>query len=239
MIRLLGGMKVNVVIVEDDYCFAKKLKDDLIVHFCQVDREIKIDIVYKDFSNNVIMKNYFFYFIDIDLQELDGFDLAKQIKDKHRNSYIIFVSAKYELVHQAMGLKCYYFIRKNSYDDDLQVFYSLIDKELKDDQFIELNYRSGKTLIPLNQIIYIECQNHYLRIVLDQNEYYDNRTLNKIISVLPNTIFVQIHRSYLINIKFLKQYKKDYLVMSNGDILKISYSYRNAFDEFYQEYLIR
>ncbi|WP_296875341.1 LytTR family DNA-binding domain-containing protein [Thomasclavelia sp.] len=231
---------MKLVIIDDDSKFAKLMKDDLLIHFSDYDEDVEIDIIDDHFSNLINIKQYLFYFIDIDLKEINGYDLARQIRASQENCYIIFVSACNDLIHGSYNLRAYYFIRKTSYQEDLKVFYSIIDHDLKiDDKFIQLNHKANKTKISLNQIIFLESQDHKVKVVTTNGIYYDNRTLKMWFDILTKDNFIQIHRSFIINVYYLNSYKKDTLIMSNNEALKIGRVYRKRFDQFYQEYLLR
>ena len=57
--------------------------------------------------------------------------------------------------------------------------------------------------------------------------------------LLPDDKFIQIHRSFIININHLISYRKGHLIMINNEDLVIGRVYKNKFDQFYQEYLLK
>uniref|UniRef100_UPI0025FE477F LytR/AlgR family response regulator transcription factor n=1 Tax=uncultured Thomasclavelia sp. TaxID=3025759 RepID=UPI0025FE477F len=154
--------------------------------------------------------------------------------------YIIFVSSHNDLIHDSYNLRAYYFIRKTNYKTDLNIFYSIVDQELyNNDIFIDLNYKLSKTQISLNQIIYLESQNHKIKVDTVNGTYFDNRTLKVWTQLLPDDKFIQVHRSFIINIEHLISYRKGHLIMTNNEDLIIGRVYKNKFDQFYQEYLLK
>lgn len=97
----------------------------------------------------------------------------------------------------------------------------------------------SRTQISLNQIIYLESQDHKIKIVTVNETYFDNRTLKAWVQLLPDDKFIQIHRSFIINIDYLISYRKGHLIMINNEDLVIGRVYKNKFDQFYQEYLLK
>ncbi len=65
--------------------------------------------------------------------------------------------------------------------------------------FVKSGYKIQKILI--NEIIYVESMGDYIRFYLDDKKVVALLALSKIIELLPDDKFIQIHRSYIINIE--------------------------------------
>ena len=53
----------------------------------------------------------------------------------------------------------------------------------------------------VDEIIYVESMGDYIRFYLDDKKVVALLALSKIIELLPDDKFIQIHRSYIINIE--------------------------------------
>ena len=84
---------MKLVIIDDDLQFATAMKNDLLIHFCKYDEDVEIDIIDDNYFNLINANQYLFYFIDIDLNNINGYELANRIKQNQKNCYIIFVSS--------------------------------------------------------------------------------------------------------------------------------------------------
>lgn len=228
---------MKIAIIDDDLHFAKMLKENLFAHFKSYDENAEIDI-FNDATS--FPYEYTIYFIDITLKNnVNGIDLARQIKLFDKNCYIIFISAKNDLIHDTLSTRAFYFIRKSSYKIDLMTFFNLIDDEFKEDSFISLCYKSKKSHISLNDIVYIESQGHRLFIKTKDQEYYDNHTLKEIMNLLQKHKYVQIHKSYIINIDYLVSFKNNTITMIDNKKITVGRVFQPQFKQFYQEYLIQ
>lgn len=226
---------MKIAIIDDDFHFSYQLKKDLLNHFHHIDEEIDIDI----FSKPNLSYHYLFYFLDIDLVHHNGIDIARQIKLFDKNSYIIFISAKSDLVYTSLTTRPFFFIRKMNYQTDIHICFNLMDDELEEEIFIPISYHTSKTKISINEIMYIETQGHKLLITTKNYVYNDNRTLKEFLDLLPSKNFIQIQRSYIININYLKKFQKNTVTMTNEHMITIGRTYNNPFRAFYQEYLSR
>ncbi len=65
--------------------------------------------------------------------------------------------------------------------------------------FVKSGYKIQKIMI--NEIIYVESMGDYIRFYLDDKKVVALLSLSKIIELLPEEKFIQIHRSYIINIE--------------------------------------
>ncbi len=65
--------------------------------------------------------------------------------------------------------------------------------------FVKSGYKIQKILV--DEIIYVESMGDYIRFYLDDKKIVVLLSLSKIIELLPSDKFIQIHRSYIINIE--------------------------------------
>lgn len=227
---------MKIAIIDNDTEFSSELKQDLLAHFNLLDEDLEIDIFNNAFYIN---HSYTIYFIDIALENTNGIELARNIKLFDKYCYIVFISAKNELIHDTLSIRAFYFIRKAYYKIDLITFFNLIDDEFQNDIFIPLSYKAKKTHVSLNEIMYIETQGHKLLIKTRNREYFDNRTLKEITEILHTNKFVQVQKSYMINIDYLDSFKNNVITMRDNKNITIGRAYQSHFKRFYQEYLTR
>jgi two-component system LytT family response regulator len=157
-------------------------------------------------------KNIEAFFIDIQLADGNGIDLAKQIRKltKYQFTPIIFITAMLTKEMEAFhNIHCYdYIIKPYSSKTIEKVMKSILKDYLyntNDISYIKLNYKGLIQQINTNDIYYIEKRNRKIIIVTKYEEIsYKCMTLNEISKDLPNS-FIQSHQSFLINRKFIKK----------------------------------
>ena len=86
-------------------------------------------------------------------------------------------------------------------------------------------------LIPCEEVIFIEASGDYTSVHTTGKKYLHTETLKTLESVLDPAVFVRIHRSCIVNVRFIKElishYNGDYTVaLGNGGRLKLSRNYR-------------
>ena len=98
-------------------------------------------------------------------------------------------------------------------------------------QFLTGKQNEDWTPVPVNEIFYIESLQKRTWFYVNGEQYKTTITLKELQTRLPS-IYVRIHRSYIINIHFIRKIKRDLssnflVVLKNGTELPISQSYIN------------
>lgn len=174
--------------------------------------------------------------------------MRKKFKEKF-DSQIVFVSSKSSLIFKTQGLKALCFIRKNHLDNDFKVFNQLYNEECKNEMklIFELNKGMNKNQMAYitlmsDDIIYAECYAHELIIHTYEQEYAVKMTLKKFMEQVKQAhCFIQIHRSYAINMKYIYRIDKNRINMVNEESkneLEIGRKYKKEVNEAFRNYLM-
>ncbi len=100
-------------------------------------------------------------------------------------------------------------------------------REVKD--FIFLNVQKKKVKILFSDIVYIESQLEYIRIVTLNKEYISKMSTHEIEDLLPANLFKRIHRSYIISVNKIESYTAE-IVEVNGVSIPIGRGYRDIIE---------
>jgi DNA-binding LytR/AlgR family response regulator len=76
--------------------------------------------------------------------------------------------------------------------------------------------------IPHEDIIYIEKFRHNADMVTVKSKYTLRKTMAQLLGELDSNLFVQCHKSYIINIRHMESISKTYAFMSNGAEVPLS-----------------
>ncbi|QSB25601.1 LytTR family DNA-binding domain-containing protein [Flavobacterium sp. CLA17] len=150
-------------------------------------------------------------FLDIEMPLLNGLEFAKLITDKP--AMIIFTTAYSEYALKGYKVNAVDYLLKPIFFDD---FKSAV---LKAKKMYDLMYQQELTSKPLFfkengvtikvspiQIMYIKSMQNYIEIYTENNKKsIIHQTLKSIADQLPEENFLQIHRSYLVNTKYITQ----------------------------------
>lgn len=85
----------------------------------------------------------------------------------------------------------------------------------------KIKSKEGYNFVDFEDIVYVEGDSNYCIFMLKNgNEILSCKTLKVVIDELPTKYFIRIHKSYLVNVQYLKKYnsKDKECVVSNNQI---------------------
>lgn len=183
-------------------------------------------------------KNYEVLFLDIEMPKLNGLDLSKKLIKLLPNSIIIFISNKEELVFQTFEVRPFRFVRKNHFTDELPSLVADVIKELAKHScaLITLQEKHSCNIytLPVEDIIYIEVISKYCKVVSRTGTISLRFTISEMLSTVSNYGFLQPHRSYLVNYRYIFNINKSHIILDNKETIPLS---RNRIDSIKHEFI--
>ncbi|PKM52333.1 MAG: DNA-binding response regulator [Firmicutes bacterium HGW-Firmicutes-7] len=167
------------------------------------------------------------FFLDIQLLDYTGYDLAKQIRevDAYKLTPIVFITGVYSKELEAYRkVHCYSFINKPFTDIEIKKVFQEIQHGLKVQEALKIiKFREKEFTYILNQaeIIYIEHKNRKLFIkTIYEEATFSYYSLAKLLKQLSND-FKQCHKSYIVNSNYIKKIDRinNYLNVQQDDKL--------------------
>lgn len=237
---------VNIIICDDNKMFLSKIQE-------QIKSEIAIgkfgDIEYNinAFSSVNIAMNYCIEqnpdiaFLDIDMPESSGFDIADMIHSRNNNAIVIFVTDYDNYVYNSFKHRPFRFIRKEYIRIELpEALSSALNDLLSQQQFITLGNKDFNKKIFAADIMYFESKKNYVEIVcFDGNTYTYRSTLYNLEQQFTSYFFVKVHAAYVVNMKYIKKIDKNEIELYNGKKINISQKNYSQVHKAFAEYLRR
>ena len=220
--------KVKILVVEDELIIAEDIRMML--------EELGYEVVgtapdYNEAIEIMEHKNPDVVLIDIVLPgELDGIDLAQTVKSKYQLPLIFITShSDKATVERAKRVKPDGYLLKPFEKQDLYTsieiaFYNFVYKNdqkekysdikennyfLKDSIFIRKDYLLIK--IRFDELKWIKSEGNYLELYCKDKNHLIRSSLKDFVHKLPETQFLQIHKSYSVNIDFIQAIDHKYI----------------------------
>ncbi len=229
-------MKLRVAIVDDEKHAIETLAYDL-----DENHKDEVEIIFSttnpvDGLKRLRLEKPDLLFLDVNMPGLSGFDLVHLIDDLPTR--VVFTTAHLEYAVQAVETIAGGYLLKPVQSDDLQRIIQKIlaekGTELRAKQVsgkIPVPDVDGIELVPWNEIIYCKSDSNYCELILTGNrKMLASKTLRHFEAILPDFLFVRIHKSYLVNVNHIKKYlKRDggELLMVNNIVLPVSRNHRS------------
>ena len=231
------------VIIVDDEAPARKL----IKEFLQAHKDL---IIIEECNNGVdAVKaiNSFkpdLVFLDIQMPGLTGFEVLQRLDEMPQ---VIFSTAYDQYAFKAFEVHAVDYLLKpfkqerfdeaiekimtnnKSYLSQIQTLVNGLNEQETYLTNILVSIRKKLINIPVNNIIYIQADGNYAKLILEKGSHLTSYGLSKLEQKLNPQQFIRVHRSTVININTVKEaysYPSSYeLIMTNGDMVKVSRSY--------------
>lgn len=186
-------------------------------------------------------------FIDIQMDEMDGITLTKNLSKK---TIPILVSGSEKYALDAFTVDAVDYLVKpftnekfnNAVNKALDL---VLAKRLKtefeknsdtNNKHITIVFKRKSHKIALNDIKYIESKKEYLIIHTINNNVKYLDSLKNIALVLNKNTFIKVHRSFIINKKFITSHNSSSVTIDNDFTINIGRIYRASFKTFCQKY---
>ncbi len=184
-------------------------------------------------------KNIDVLFLDVEMEAMDGLAVMKEVEKMPNIHNIIFVSSHPEAVWDSFGYKTKGFVTKPFKDEDIvEKLESLYTKKIND-SLLEFTDYNGVVYFRKSDIVLLKSDSNYTTIITENGEKIVTCTLKESEKKLNGLPFLRIHRSYIVNLDYVKNMTSSVASLKNGEDLTIGRSYRNQVKKDYQDYLRR
>ena len=228
---------MNVLIVEDETAAATNLKALLL----QIDPSIRIEAVIETVVETVrwVKDNPLpdLIFMDIYLNELNGIDIVRKIRQMDSKVIIVFLTTSKEHIFEAAPFHFFDYILKPF--ESTQIFHVLDDAlALLPEQEAELSfeYRSFDVHFPLSKIQYIYSNNHEVIIHTTNGTHAFRLPFYSVTDHLDDSRFLQCNRGIMLNMDYIKTMESDYFEMTDSKCFPIKTKGRKQIREQYIKY---
>ena len=223
--------KIKCIIVEDEPLAVKVLSDYISqVPFLQLQGSFKDAILatgyLREHDTDLI-------FLDIHLPKLKGMAFLKTLT---RVPAVIITTAYHQYAVEGFDLNVTdYLLKPYEFERFLvavnKVKTAQAEKQAPQENiakdFIFLNVQKKKVKILFSEIVYIESQREYIKIVTTRKEYISKMSTHEIESLLPAQQFRRIHRSFIVSISKIESYTAE-MVEVNGISIPVGREYKDV-----------
>lgn len=229
--------KIKCIIIEDEPLAVKVLKDYIAeVPFLDLQDTFKDAILATDYlrSNSVDL-----IFLDIHLPKLKGMAFLKMLSHPPA---VIITTAYHQYAVEGFDLNVTDYLLKPIEFERFLVAVTKVksttpafqptgieSQEIKD--FIFLNVQKKKVKILFSEIVYIESQREYVKVVTTRKEYLSKMSTHEIEALLPTQRFKRIHRSFIVALEKIESYTAEEVEV-NGVGIPIGRGYREVLGEW-------
>ena len=226
--------KIKCIIIEDEPLAVKILSDYILeVPFLELQGTFKDAILATDYLRH---NNTDLIFLDIHLPKLKGMAFLKTLTNPPA---VIITTAYHQYAVEGFNLNVTdYLLKPFDFERFLlavtKVRTAYTEKQLPNENqalkdCIFLNVQKKKVKILFSEIVYIESQREYIRIVTTKKEWLSKMSTHEIEDLLPSNLFKRVHRSYIVSTSRIESYSAE-IVEVNGISIPIGRGYRDSLE---------
>lgn len=164
-------------------------------------------------------------FLDIEMPLVNGLTFLKAVK---KPPVTIFTTAYKQYAFAGFELNAVdYLLKPFSFER----FQKAIDKtglmnKITNDQTIAVKDEKGIVNLRQDEIISIEGMKDYIKIITVEREYIMYHTLKSMLEKLDSNLFIQVHRSYIVNRLQIQRITQEMIGLSNNTLVPIGKSFK-------------
>ncbi len=216
-------MSRNIVICEDEEEILNKVSEEIADAFLRVGVKVSIHGFTdpEKCLHAVYDIPFSICFLDIDMGVMNGIQLAEQFRIIKKDLLIVFISNMEEQVYSSLRVQPLRFIRKYRIKEEIDEAVRAILQHEKEEKIL-LNINGKKIVLPLSQILYIESLGKKQIVHGKQKDYEVNVRLSDLDEALMDKGFLRIHKSILVNYRYIFSIESTEVILDNQTRLPIS-----------------
>lgn len=192
-----------------------------------MDHEIGIYKSGQDVLADLKKGRYFdIYLLDMKLPDMDGLEVAKQIRRRSSDPILIYVTHYIDYSIEGYEVNAYRYILKTQLEEKLPMAYGSLEaalrKKKQPDRFYMVERYSRQEKIFYRDIYYLKKDRKYVVIVHKDGESPVRKPIGVLLEELHAKEFLMIDRSYAVNIDQVESLKDYEIYLRNGEVLPVS-----------------
>lgn len=180
------------------------------------------------------------YLLDVEMKSLDGFDVARAIREKDQQAIIIFITSHVELMPEAFEVNAFHYLIKPVNEIKVkQVLTKALEQLTLRKMILQFTIQKKVHTVYLGEVEYFESMKRKMIIHLKSGEEYEYYgTMKEVIDKVSPQLFTQIHNSFVINMDYVQVKSGETIVMQSGREIAITKKFHQNFQCAYRNYVL-
>ena len=215
---------IHIAICDDEKYMSDHIKTLVSDFFRKKNREIRL----RTFSSGEELLSgggqIDICFLDIQMKGMDGMETARRLRADKFQGFLIFITVLKEMVFSSFEVQAYDYLLKpveeKQFEKTMERLYASMRSVGEDSMLIQKGYEGR--IVQKDEIIFCEIIDRKIYLNLTSGEVLDYYEQIENLETKLGSRFFRCHRSYLINLRHLKGYKRGVAYMDNGREVPVS-----------------
>lgn len=178
--------------------------------------------------------SYDLIYLDIEMDGTDGIQTAKKIRERDKTVLLTYVTGHEDYAKDVFEVQPFRFIVKPVREEIFFRYFRQTLEELRRGK-ADFRYHCQKTdyKIPYDSILYFESVKRSVKIYRKDGENLFYGKLDDVEKTAKecDAGFIRIHKSFLVNYRYVEQINFSYVILSNKTQLPVSESHRGQIQD--------
>lgn len=215
---------IRIAIIEDEPLYCDELA--CLLRECAGSKTMEINCFAsgEEFLESGRTDNsYAAVFVDIELKGINGLELARIMRSTGYKNMLVFTTNYEQYVYDGYEVEAFRYLRKPVKKQDVQSCLDRVSRNMREAMLV-FSFNRKKYSISYRDIIYISSYGHYLTIHTAEQDYKWKYLIKDLQPHLPEQ-FIRCHRSFVVNLDFMRKLDGKRLVLKNGGEIDVAGNY--------------
>lgn len=241
-------MKLTIAICDDEEVQVKMISSYIEL----IDVEYSIEILEasngEEMLNKVEKKRVDVAFLDVRMENMDGIELGRRIRQNNRECIIVIITGSRDYALNAFDINAFNYILKPITQSKIKKCMNDVILRLEEKQALKeknntftINNKSEIVMLKYEEILYFEKLMNKIRIhtIREKYEYYGTlKKLKKELDMGKN--FIQCHQGYIVSISRISQLREGQIyIRDTEELVPVSRRYKAEIRKTLEENLFR
>ena len=230
---------LHIAICDDEKYMSDKIKMVMSDFFCRKN----MDIVISQFTSGEELLQYDgtidILFLDIQMKGIDGMETARKMRKRKFKGILIFITVLKDMVFQSFEVQAFDYLVKpieaECFERTMERLLASMKNASESSLLVQRGYESS--IILFEKIVFCEIIDRKVYLHLASSEIIDYYERIENLETKLDSRFFRCHRSFLINLQYLKNYKNGIAYMENGTEIPVSRLRSKEFSNVILQYM--
>lgn len=227
---------LKIAICDDEQKYIEDTAS-LLKKYCHI-ASIEVDVVKCTDGNRLLEyinnnTNYDIIFLDIEMDNINGIELAEKIREIDTQVPIVYVTSYEDYWKQAYRVHAFQFVVKPAKEEEIfAVMDDFIEiQKKKQERKVMLDCEEGAVFATENEILYFYIEKKKrVHTKIGDKEYTVKENLKDIYDKLNKQDFYISHKSCIINLNHIRSLENGYdIIMEDGEFMPLAQNRRTEF----------
>lgn len=165
-------------------------------------------------------KTYDILLLDIEMGEMDGVTMARQLRRENDTVQIVFITGYSDYIAEGYEVEALHYLMKPVKEEKLfSVLDRACEKLIQNERCLNITLSGEMVRVPLHEIKYLNVHQNYVTIH-GKEDYTVKRTLGEFEKLLDER-FVRVGRAMIINLRYVSRVTKTDVCLFDGTVLPL------------------